>query len=379
MKSRATLSRLRRILRQELRNHRGQIGDLESFLGHRRGYLSRVLRIPSMTLEVLLTLLDLLAVDDSGILSAVFEKSETPEDLLRPLEEDLDDLPSAGLREAVAGLEARTVGVPEGPLRSVPLGARESAALAAELGEFLRCRPREQRRRLRTARKYRRLAFLEGYLGHLETLLHRRPELVPPLVEAVLVECLPTLDEDPGAMLAFQGRALGVLARAEVALGHVERGAWSLWRAMDSTRGWPFAQHRAEFFEIGARLLWLRHQPRRALYLLDRAQLIYFDLGLRSAVGRVLADRGAALLWHGEDRAAKRVLTQALGHLGQRMEDRRYRARALLRLARLHEDRGDAVAASSWRTQARKLVGIQGEKPLEAIWDRSPGPQPGRP
>ena len=340
MNSRATLFSLRRVLRQEFRKHRGQIGDLDVRLGHRRGYLSRVLRTPSLTLRTLLAAMEWMAVDMAGFFAVVFERREEPEDLLKPAGRVMAPSP------AWQRIEAATRELEERAAAAVPTGApvrsRTAREQAAEVKIFCRCRLQEQRRRLRSARKYRHRGFVQLYLQHLDGLLDTQPHAVRQLTETLALDLVPSLDEGGDTLLALQSRILGLYASAEMILGAGDDATRALNRAMELARSREFTAGRAELLERGARLLWARRQPRRALHLLDRAQLLHFDLDQRCRLARVLADRGAVLGWLGDDQNAIRVLTQALGHLRVAGGDlRRYRALTLQRLARAHERLGD--------------------------------------
>lgn len=371
MNSRATISSLRRVLRQELRRHRGQIGDLEVRLGHRRGYLSRVLRTPSLTLRTLLAVLEHLTVDVAGFFALVFDRVEAPEDLLAPIGKE------ASASRAWRRIEKATQNLARRCSAAESHGNGGAEFLSpmppvVDVEAFSRCHLQEQRRRLSSTRKYRQRAFVEPYLEHLERILETRPDAVRQLTEALAVSLVPLLEGD--RLLALQCRVLGVYASAEMILGAEDDAARALSTALNLAQGREFAACRADLLERGARLLWARRQPRRALYLLERAQLLHFELGQRPLLGRILADRGAILNRQGDHRGAIRVLTQALSHLSvEREGDHRYRALILKRLADAHEHLGDLAGARAWQRRVLRAQPGQREEWLETPWDSPPG------
>jgi tetratricopeptide (TPR) repeat protein len=317
----------------------------------------------------------MLAVDLVDFFAAIFDSEVESKDLLKPAGQ-MRGPSEVWLRieEATKGLEMREPGSEDSVLDEGLAHSLTVRQQVAKVKVFRRCRLQEQRRRLRSARKYRDRTFVLAYLQHLEETLDTRPHAVRQLTETLAVDLVPFLEGGGNKLLLMQCRILGLYGAAEMILGAKDDASRALSKALDLVQERGFVACQAELFERGARLLWARCQPQRALHLLDRAQLLHFDLGQRAQLGRVLADRGAILSWQREDRAALRVLTQSLSYLGaERGDGGRYRALALKRLARVYERLGDSESARTWRQRARRAQFGKGEEWLETLWDCPPG------
>ena len=362
MNSRSTLLRLRRALRRELRLHRGQIGDLEVRLGHRRGYLSRVLQGSRLNLGTFLGLSSLMAVDSAAFLAACFGGEPAPLPLPKVVE--LEGIPAVWRR--IEGLLDHLERW--GPVADLPV--RGNPATGEDVDEFLACPSSDQRRRLRLTMRYRSVPFLEVLLRRLDGEVEQRPEKTWRLAEVLFAYVLPRLPAERQQALALACRILSLWAEARVARRCFDAASLAIQRGLALARSHGLKQEEAELLRCAARLLWRQDLPRRAMALLQRAQLIYYDLGRRTWLGQVLSERGAARLMLGDLRGAEHLLTQALGLLGGDGEaEREVRRWAVRLLVRTNQVRGDAAAARFWSAK----IEARTAPPHASVWEESPG------
>ncbi len=305
MNSKEGIQRIRTALRGELQKRHGEIRQVEEAISRSEGYLRSFCRgKSSLTVELLMQSLEVMGVD----LRLFFANA-----LAAPLRSDavLQNLRTSGrvhrglpeLKEAVRRVE-----------QGGPLVAEGEAPGCVE--QLLACiatpNGSEERRRLKTAHKYRDVGFVRAYLELQDSLRYDQPKKAGLNARTVAVHLLPKTPSDPRDRLALQIEALGIYGSARRMVGDFATAQRVLVLALEVARKHEFLELTASLLQRGSYILTDHGKLAESLALLSEALLIYFDLDSKTSIGSVLVDRGIVLHYQGADRAAVSVLEKAL-------------------------------------------------------------------
>ncbi len=362
MDSEVIRERILRALREEVRKHRGAISRLDRELGRSDGYLSKACQGKwSLSLDVLLQTLEALEVDPAFFFARALDIVPEPAVFLSELA--VDAAPDRALRrleEATRKLEKQPPPAPEEPSRADP------GTLVADLAA---CGRREQRRRLRSTRKYRCAAVARAYLEHLDALRYDDPEEAAKLAETVAVDLIPSLGCAPAVRLDLQCLTIGVFGscrRLQASYGAASR---ALRIGLELTRRHHRTLATADLLERSAALLSDHTQHRRALICLREAQQIYSDHKQPALAGRTLVSRGNMLLHLGDRSEALTAFESSLDALGDDPAQERGRLAATVGIAMTYRDLKRPERAREWLDKAIALAGAVGEiDAARVIW-----------
>ncbi len=354
VRSQEAHQRIQQALRVELRKRLGHIRDVERQVSRSEGYLRRVCRGDrSISLELLLKSLEALEVEPGTFFSHALGSAPSFDTQLRALAE------APGARQRLARLERAAHLLRDNPPAAGPASPPDTAALIAAI---TRREPTEQRRRLRTVRKYRSATFARAYLTHLEALSHEAPKDAARLAEAVAADLLPELSGERRELAELYCRAIGIHASALRMLGEPGTAAAAIVLALDLARSQELTATTAELLQRGAYVLGDQGQLTVALSLLDQALVIWFDLESRAGIGSAGLDRGVMLARLGKHRDAVRVLEKALTYSdpGGGRPPRTFLVAQRL-LARVYLELGELERAEEILELAIRDFGVEGE------------------
>ncbi len=346
--------RILRALKAELRKHRGEISRIDREIGHSDGYLSKAcLGKWSIGLDVLLQALQALHIDPAAFFGRALDIPHDSADYLAELEtEDARKHRALRKMEETARRLASRPETAEAPPDSLDAGALV-AALAG-------CTRREQRRRLRTAQKYRHPAFARAYLEHLDALRYEDPQEAAKLAETAAADLIPHLRAPRAEQLTLLCLAIGVFASAHRYIGKVPVATRAVRVALELARRYGLDLATADLLERGAYVLGSHGQYKRALVLLREAQEIYSDRGLPACCGRILVGRGIMLGQSGRHDFAAAVFKQALAALPEQEALARWRSAAYHGIAISYRQLGELQSAVDWLEQAIASSGSMG-------------------
>lgn len=298
---------IRAALRRELKHH--PPGSIDTAIKRSEGYLNKFCRGDStVSIDLLLLTLERMGVSPgrffANALAAPRTRDAALEDLARHgrLASGLERI------ERVARRLAREA-QDESPSTPAPANSTEPTAL---LEQVLGCGIQEQRRRLRTARRYRTAAFARGYLEHLDARRYDRPREAARTAQIVALKLVPELPAPPAERLALELEALGVYASAQRMLGQFATAARALHIALRLARQANHGRLVAKLLQRAAYVLSDHARFDEAMEILDEAMVIYFDLEARLELGMVLVDRGFISNYKGEYEAAIKYLRRGL-------------------------------------------------------------------
>ncbi|MEM8931789.1 MAG: hypothetical protein AAGE94_11485, partial [Acidobacteriota bacterium] len=189
--------RLRAALRAELQKNFGRIREIEVALGRSEGYLSRFCRgETSIPVDMLLRSLELLNTDLGQFFNQALGVAPDTGAFLAEIAAKTPDKALAHLQKTTLQLSVEADGVDGASgIFDSPWDARPHKT--TQLVEaMLACNGIEQRRRLRTAKRYRKLAFAEAYLTALDDLRYENPKESVKQVEVVACDLVPEIDGD---------------------------------------------------------------------------------------------------------------------------------------------------------------------------------------
>ncbi len=227
-----------------------------------------------------------------------------------------------------------------------PAADPAATADASKVAAIAACVPREQRRRLRTTRKYRTLAFARAYLEHLDALRYDHAAEAATLAAEVVVHLLPQLPGSRRERQALQCLALGVFGSARRLKGELGIAARAFETALLIARRERLQRDYANLLLRASYVLKDFSHVERALDLLNEALVVFVRLGSMRDAGRALVDHGMMNCYAGNYEDAVLDLRQALRHLeGTESELGRYHLAAYQFLAYAFEHLDDLDAA----------------------------------
>ena len=296
--------RIRRALRAELDKRWGERAAISVAIGRDAKHLYKVCRgeLP-LKLDDLLLALEVMAVDAGRFFVNA---------LGTPVENDLllADLERFGeVHEQLRAIEKATV---ELELSEAASPAPPPVDVDALLAELVACNVTEERRRLKTARRYCHPAFAAVYLEHLDALRYDDPRVARKNAWVVAVRLIPRLPGPRRERMAIQIKAIGVFASSHRQKEDSATAACALRFALSLARAHGLKETAAELLQRGAYVLSGVGRYIDAMKLLDEALVIFFDLDSQAGLARVLVDRGTHLYYLGEYHGAVAALEHAL-------------------------------------------------------------------
>ena len=345
MSSEDWIQQIRVALRGELRKRRGRIRQVEEAISRSEGYLRSFCRgKSSLTIELLMQALEVMGVDPRLFFANALAAPISSDAVLRDLET------GGRVHRGFSEIEQAVRRVEQGgPLPGPEVPSRAEFLLAS----IETPNGSEERRRLKTARKYRDVGFVRAYLEQLDTLRYDQPKKAAQNARTVAIHLLPETPCDPRERLALELETLGIYGSALRMVGDFATAQQALVLALESARKHELLELAASLLQRSSYLLTDHGQLAESLTLLDEALLICFDLGLDSPLGTVLVDRGVVFHYQGKDRAAVSVLERALRLLGK--DSRRVsrnRLAAYQVLGYVHQRAGDLDRSAAVIRQA---------------------------
>lgn len=345
MTSEESSRRFRRALRAELDIRWGQRGAINAAIGHDAKYLNKVcLGEFPIKVDELLRALEFMAVD-AGRFFASALGARVENDLLLADLERLGEIDSRfpAIEKATVQLE---LSEPPGP--APPIGDVEELVSAV-----VACNVREERRRLKTARRYCHPAFAAAYLKHLDALRYDDPKVARENARVVAVKLIPRLPGSQRERMALQLKAIGIFASGYRQKGSFATAACALRFALAFARRHRLPETIADLLQRAAYVLSDHGRYTDALELLGEAMVIFFDLDSHAGLGRVLVDRGTNFYCLGRYRDAVAVARRAQELLlGESRQISRNRLVAHQVLAHSFLKLGDLGAAEMETAQA---------------------------
>ena len=354
-------------MKAELAKNVGRIREIESGLSRSEGYLSRFCRGElSIPLEVLLKTLDLLGADPGQFFSKALGAPPDPGVYLDGLVDDSVDESADELRRVAVALRQR-VGDKErcSPFFPGLCDDHKADKTEALIEDMVRCSGIEQRRRLRSADRYRQPAFVIGYLRHLDVLRYDHPREALKLLQVVGCELIPEVAARPIERQVLCLYTLAIFGSASRVQGDLATAAACQRFALEEAMATQSNFLIGDLLRRAACVLYSAGQYQQGLDLLGDALVLYDELDLEDEVGKVQVLRGTMYNSLGESLAAARVLRKALRRLGDdNAETRPFRGAAYQQLAIAYEQAGDAEAAEEHLRHA--LAVIEGGSKLQA-------------
>ena len=332
-------------LGDELARHWGEIAAIEAGVSRSEGYLSKFCRgTRSIPLNLLLESLEILEVDPGTFFSKALGTRLDPDGFLRDLEQPGREAP------VLLKIEKATLRMEAEGSAEVPQKNDRSDDLMAKI---TRCTVKEQRRRLRTAARYRFPAFARAYLAHLDRLRYEDPKQACKLVEVMATDLVPGLRSSRRERLELQCQTLALYCGAQRLMGGFATAVRAARFALELARRHSLENETAMILRRSASLLGDHGQYQQALILLREAFEIFFDLGSRPELGTTMADRGIMLMYLGDYQASVRALKKVIELLpGMTPDLRKCYLGTYQSLAYCYEQLGDLENAEKWLDQA---------------------------
>ncbi|MCP3958817.1 MAG: hypothetical protein GY719_13270 [bacterium] len=294
-------------LQVELRNRWGRVAEIEERLECSDGYLGKLCKGRNeFKLDFFLRSIEAMGLDPRGFFSRTLALQPTPEDFLEQLE-DPEDRDPAFTRMARATLELEA---------SEPPPPHDGASAdASDVEKFMECARSEQLRRLRETHRYRTHAFASAYLERLDSLRYDDAVEAAHLARGVAAYLIPALPGPQSARLSMQCLALGIFGSARRLKGEFTTAARAFRLALEVSRRADLRGTTAKLLQRGSYLLKDFGHFERARDLLDRALVIYVQIGSPHNLGCALVDHGMMCTALGEYHTAILDLERALSYL----------------------------------------------------------------
>ena len=353
----AAHDRLRAALRAELNRHYGRIGEIEQGLDRAEGYLGKYCRGEiSIPVDVLLKCLEQIEVEPGQFFCQALGAPPDSSAYLRDIMASEPDKALSRLQKAAA--EAALEMPPFDPTDfsgfSVSAAAQPSAAISQLVADMAACTATEQRRRLRSTKKYRTEEFAWAYLAQIVQTSYSEPKMAAKqavVVGADLIMKIPGISDRNRLELILRSISVWVFATR---LGDgFRQAALGSYFALALATAHRFDRMRAELLRTGAMVLVDNGLYPASLHLLGEAAVICHDLGDAQAVARIQVQRGGTLTSIGDYALAVQVLKQALTHFSaENTAEKVYRLATLQRLSRVYEIAGEIDEAERWLEMA---------------------------
>ncbi len=344
--------RLRTALKAELQRNFGRIAEIERELSRSDGYLSKYCRGElAIPVDVLLKSLELLNAHPGRFFSRALGAPLDTGDLLRGIAAQTADKPLARIQKAIDQLALDASGIEDASGVFANPFCTETAQKDQELVEaMLECSGIEQRRRLKTAKRYRRPGFVERYLKSLIPLCYNDPRTVTKQAETVVTELVPQIpDLDPEERLGLALKGLSLFGFSMRMIDQLEQSAAATHFGLRISSRFKMLPIQAELLRLGAYLLSDYGSYQEALQLLGQAIVIFDELDREVDVAKVQVQRGIVFNEVGDHISAGRALRKSLQRLPESDPTvARYRSSAFGELARACREAGDLHASQQW-------------------------------
>ena len=349
MKTEEALRRVTEAVDALCRSLYGRLGELESRLGRGSGYISRMAKSPRLTMRRLLSALEAARVEPASFFARAYDIRPEPETFLR-------DLDRPGEECRIFDCVARTAKKLE---TEAPPAPSQTVIAQARLVELSRSSRSDQRKRLRTTKKFQTPRFLREYLLYLDELRYDKPSDAELLSRTVAEDVVLLVPASRRERVELYCGALGVFASANRLLGNLTTAVRAILLGLELARRYGFEVEVARLLQRGAYLLSDHGLPGRALGLLEKAQIVYGDLGRETDVGRVLVDRGIMLGAQGRLERSIAVFKNALELLPHH-EERANRLAASHGIAVGHRQLGNLDTADRWLDEVLETACLHG-------------------
>ena len=345
-------NRLRIALKAELQRNFGRIAEIERELSRSDGYLSKFCRGElSIPLDVFLKSLELLNTHPGRFFGRALGSPLDPGVFLRDIAAESPEKPLARIQKAIdqLALDAHSVedasGVFMNPFSSATIEKDQHLVEA-----ILKCSRIEQKRRLKTAKRYRSPGFVELYLKDLIQLCYDDPRTVTRLAETVATDLIPEIpDLAPEDRLALALKALSLFGFSLRMIDRLEQSAAATYYGLRISSRFRMLTIQGELLRLGAYLLSDHGSSQEALQLLGQAVVIFDELDREIDVAKVQVQRGIVFNELGDYLSATRALRKSLRRLPQSDSSvSRYRNAAYGELAHASRHAGDLDACEQW-------------------------------
>ncbi len=367
MDAKAAHEGIQSALQKELSKHWGEIAAIEAKVSRSEGYLRKFCRGPrSISLNLLLESLDALQVDPGAFFSKALDAPCDSDSFLRNLEQPGKEAAVLlKLEKATRNIEAESSGskvIQSHENSGIENKCLERVGNARDLvAKISDCTGKEQKRRLRTAQRYREPAFVVAYLEYLDVLRYDKPKLAARLLETVALDVIPDLACSQSRRLDLQCRTIALFGDVHRLTADFPTASKAVSFALETARKHSLEKTIAIVLKRGAFLLSDHGQFEQALILLRERFEIYFDLGSNVDMGKTLVDRGIMLTNAGNLSAAVRVLARALELLPTMTPDlRSYYISTYSALAYGYEQMKDFDNAEKWLDEAIATFSTEG-------------------
>ncbi len=357
MDAKAAHEGIQSALKNELSKHWGEIAAIEAKVARSEGYLRKFCRgTRSISLNLLLKSLDALRVEPGVFFAKALGSPCNSDSFVQDLEQPGKEVP------VLFKIEKTTLKIEAEPTAAETTERRERKGCAEDLlAKIIGCTGKEQKRRLRTAQRYRDPSFVVAYLGHLDRLLDENPKLVARLLETMTLELIPTLPCSKVRRLELQCRAIALFGDAHRGTGGFPTASRAVRFALEIARKHSLEKTIAILLKQAAFLLADHGQYEQALILLRERFEIFFDLGSRIDMGKTLTDRGIMLMNAGRFQASVRVLSRALELLPELTPKlRSYYLSTYSAIAYGYEQMKDFSTAEEWLNEAISTFQAEG-------------------
>lgn len=371
MASSDAYQRLQTAMKAEIQRNTGRVREIESGLGRSEGYLSRLCRGQfSIPLETFLRTLELLGKDPGQFFGKALGVRNDAGSYLGDLIEDAQDPQVERLQRTAAELRlAAADSLRPLPFFPVLVDDAQTRKAQAQLDELMACSGIEQRRRLRTAARYRRVALVTCLLRRLDDQRYDHPREALKMIELVGTEVVPELvDASPTQKFALCLYALGIYGSACRNCEDLANASAALLFALEHAMAAHFEALGAELLRRAACVLLVNQQLPEALDLLGEAMVAFDELDLEVEVGKVQVLRGMIFFNMGNTMSAVKVLNKALRRLpGDQPDLSIYRSSAYQLMALACEASGDLEQSEEWLRHAVKTMDRQSTEQLARL------------
>ncbi|MEM6794765.1 MAG: tetratricopeptide repeat protein [Acidobacteriota bacterium] len=369
MKSGVAQQHIRSALRAELDRNFGRIGEIEQGLGRAEGYLGKYCRgETSIPMDVLLKCIELLDADPGDFFCQALGTPAESSTYLRQLMSAEPEKALVNLQKAAAEIAVEAEAVDTSDLSGVvetpgPEHFSPDAKIEKLVQTVVACSGIEQRRRLRSAKRYRSVPFVELYLKYLLRACQDDPKGGAKLAEVVAADLVPSIEgADAITLLELELRALGAWAFARRCSDDLDQAAAALHFALSLSSAYRLDSVTAELLRYSAHVLSRIGSFQPALKLLGESAMLFEECDHPIEVAKVLVQRGSVYNSSGDFLSAARVLQKALRRLpGSDPSLSLYRIAALQNLSRVYEQVGDLYSAECWLEKAVDSFSDEGD------------------
>ncbi|MEO1366652.1 MAG: hypothetical protein AAFX50_05715 [Acidobacteriota bacterium] len=352
----AAHDRLRGALRAELNRHYGRIGEIEQGLGRAEGYLAKYCRGElSIPVDVFLKTLELLQIDPGPFFTASFGAPPKIGFYLSQVMSGEKDKGLTLLEEAAAEAALFQPDSSDWPFEPPPEPPSGTAVLVQEIQG---CTAIEQRRRLRSTKKYRTPEFARAYVKSLLGLAYSDPKTAWRQAEVVGTELIPQIEQcHPGERLELILRSMTAWAFAHRLTDAFEQAAAAVHAALEFAERFRLQRVKGELLKIGAFVLLDLGRFDECFKLLNEALVAFDDLGDDGEISKLHVQRAGHHFVIGNHASSIRLAKRALGKLSPQIPEQRvYCLAAYQYISGSEEALGNLLEAEQWLVSAMEIL-----------------------